>query len=125
MIHVGELMGLSTPILGYDAAPYGRTSALHFQERLMTEYHCIMQVSLLNWLHTSDTLTVWKRSTDTTTIVFSSTIGDTDNNEKEEKKSEEDDGVEYRHIPMEERLPIDVAAPCVQHLLLYPSPAVE
>ena len=34
-----------------------------------------------------------------------------------EEDSEEDGEVEYQHIPLDERLPSDLAAPCLQHLL--------
>jgi hypothetical protein len=132
LIHVGELMSIQTPILGRDTAPYGRSSSPEFQERLLAEFHCLLQVALPNWLHARDTLTVWKRSTDTTTIVF-----ETDDNIAAVNKddddaaaisappADDDDEVVYRHIPLEERLPVDIAAPCLQHLLQYPSLGVS
>ena len=114
VIHVGELMSLSTPIRGRDTAPYGRSSAPEFQERLFSEFHCLLQVALPNWLHAQDTLTVWKRSTDTTTIVFDN---ENENPDGSDEPDGEDDEVVYRHIPLEERLPVDMAAPCLRHLL--------
>lgn len=103
VIHVGELFGDS---LSMDQAPWGRSSGPQFQERLASEYHCLLKVSLKNWLHVRDTLSVWKR-TKTCSIVFA---GD-----EEDESSEE---IEYMHIPVNERLPVDLAAPCVpSHLM--------
>ena len=103
IIHVGELF--TTGCLSLEQ-PWGRSSSAEFQERLASEFHCLLCIELPNWLHTVDRLTVWKRSP-TTTIVFA---GESDDDESDEE-------VEYRHVPVEERLPVDVAAPCLQHLL--------
>jgi hypothetical protein len=123
IIHVGELMSITTPILGSDKAPYGRTSSISFQERLYSEYHCILQCTLQqHWLHTTqDCITVWKRSTDITTIVYGGNDDEHNegNNNDDDDDDESDDEVQYRHIPIEERLPTDIAAPIVQHLLWY------
>jgi hypothetical protein len=121
LIHVGELMSIQTPSLGRDTAPYGRSSAPEFQERLFSEFHCVLQVALPNWLHAQDTLTVWKRSTDTTTIVFENDQAASVNAGTSDHPADEDDEVVYRHIPLEERLPVDIAAPCLQHLLDHPN----
>lgn len=103
VIHVGELFSDS---LSMDQAPWGRSSGPQFQERLASEYHCILKVRLKSWLHVRDTLSVWKR-TKTCSIVFTG--------EDENESSEE---IEYRHVPMNERLPVDLAAPCVPaHLM--------
>ncbi len=123
VIHVGELMNMGSPIIGNDTAPYGRTSSISFQEYLFTHYQCILQYKLpLNWLHTNnDYLTVWKRSRNVTTIVYSTSLdpeanGNTNNDDDED---DEDEEVQYRHIPFEERLPtMNIAAPCAQHLWL-------
>lgn len=104
VIHVGELF---METLSMDQAPWGRSSSSEFQQRLAAEYHCLLKVSLPSWLHTRDTLSVWKR-TNTTTIVFAA---------DEEDEDEDDEEYEYRHIPTDERLPIDIAAPCLQHLI--------
>ena len=120
VIHVGELMSTTGPILGRDTAPYGRTTSIQFQEYLYTHFHCILQYKLpLNWLHTNqDYLTVWKRSTNTTTIVYGTNNDETDENDHDEEDDDEEE-VQYRHIPVEERLPVlNIAAPCVQHLWL-------
>jgi hypothetical protein len=107
IIHVGELIAQATeaPILSRHDAPWGRSTAPDFQERLLSEFHCLLTMALPNWLHTSDCLSVWKRSA-TTTIVFAA-----------EDENDQDEEVEYRYIPLNERLPTDRAAPCLQHLL--------
>jgi hypothetical protein len=107
VIHVGELFLDAN--LSLDQAPWGRSSSPEFQERLASEYHCLLKVQLPNWLHVRDSISVWKRS-ETSTIVFAA--------DEEDDDDEEDEEVEYRHIPMEERLPMDLAAPCLAHLLL-------
>ena len=104
IIHVGELYG-DTPSM--DQAPWGRSSGAEFQQRLAAEYHCILKVKLTNWLHVHDTISVWKR-TELCSIVFQ---GDS------EDEDDEDEEVEYRHVPKNEMLPTDVAAPCCKHLL--------
>jgi hypothetical protein len=101
IIHIGEMFG---DTLSLDQAPYGRSSSKEFQERLASEYHCILKMKLENnWLHVRDTLSVWKRS-DTCCMVFQ---GDDDDQEE----------VEYKYVPPEEILTVDAAAPCVAHLL--------
>jgi hypothetical protein len=102
VVHVGELYG-DTPSM--EQAPWGRSSGAEFQERLASEYHCLLKASLTNWLHVRDTISVWKRS-ETCSIVFAA---DDDDDEEEE--------MAYKHIPVNERLPTDLAAPCLQHLL--------
>ena len=102
VIHVGELFG-DTPSM--DQAPWGRSSGPAFQQRLAAEYHCVLKAKLTSWLHVKDTISVWKR-TKLCSIVFQ---GDEDD--------ESDEEVEYRHVPEEERLPVDLAAPSFKHLL--------
>ena len=108
VIHVGELLATGSCLAQNDQAPWGRSSSAEFQERLATEFHCLLCIQLPNWLHTKDRLTVWKRSK-TTIIVFAADDDDDDDSDEE---------VEYRHIPLDERLPVDLAAPCLQHLLV-------
>jgi hypothetical protein len=67
VIHVGETFLDSN--YGMEQAPWGRSSSPEFQQRLASEFHCILKVELPNWLHTRDTISVWKRST-ISTIVF-------------------------------------------------------
>lgn len=104
IIHIGELYG---DTLSMDQAPYGRSSSCEFQERLASEYHCLLKASLPNWLHVRDTVSVWKR-TQLCTMVFAADSEDED---------DEDEVMEYKYIPPEERVPSDIAAPCLQHLL--------
>ena len=61
-----------------------------------------------NWLHVRDTLSVWKRS-ETCCIAF----------EKDDNDGRDDDDEEmyYKYIPPNELLPVDIASPCVAHLL--------
>lgn len=107
IIHVGELYG---DTLSLEQAPFGRSSSNEFQQRLAGEYHCILKMKLeYNWVHVRDTLSVWKRS-ETCCMAFQN---DDDSNDDEE----EDEEVYYKHIPPEEVLPVDCAAPCVAHLL--------
>jgi hypothetical protein len=106
VIHVGELF--SDANLSLDQAPFGRSSSPEFQQRLASEYHCVLKVELPSWLHVRDTLSVWKRS-EICTMVFAA---DSDDDEEED-----DEEVEYRHIPPKERLPMSIAAPYLQHLL--------
>ena len=113
VIHVGELCFFDAN-LSIDQAPWGRSSSPEFQQRLYSEYHCLLKCTLPNWLHTRDTISVWKRS-ETCTIVFASDKDDEDNHD-------EDEEVEYRHIPPQELLPMSIAAPCLQHLLVVPPP---
>ncbi len=105
IIHVGELF---CDTLSVDQAPWGRSSANVFQERLGCEYHCILKMKLENnWLHVRDTLSVWKRSK-TCCMVFQGS---------DDEEGEDDEEVEYKYIPPEEMLPVDAAAPCAAHLL--------
>ena len=105
VIHVGELFGDS---LSLEQCPWGRSSGPEFQQYLATTFHCILKASLPNWIHVRDTISVWKRS-ETCSIVFAA-----DSDEEDEEGDEE---VEYKHIPVSERLPTDFAAPCVSFLL--------
>jgi hypothetical protein len=108
VIHVGELFLDAT--LSMDQAPWGRSSSPEFQQRLAAEFHCLLHVNLPNWLHTRDSLSVWKRS-ETCSIVFAADDDDDDDDDEE---------FEYRHVPVAERLPTNLAAPCLQHLLAMP-----
>jgi len=105
VIHVGELF---SDTLSFDQAPWGRSSGSLFQQRLASEYHCILKAKLQSWLHVRDTISVWKRS-QLCSIVFQSDETDSDDGQDEE--------VQYRYIPPEEMLPSDVAAPFVKHLM--------
>jgi len=106
VIHVGELFCDAS--LSMDQAPWGRSSSPEFQQQLAAEFHCVLRVGLPGWLHVRDTLTVWKRS-EVCTLVFAA--------EDEDEDDEEEEEVEYRYIPKDERLPIDIAAPCFLYLI--------
>ncbi|GAX22389.1 hypothetical protein FisN_14Hh002 [Fistulifera solaris] len=108
VIHVGELFSDSS--LSMDQAPWGRSSSSEFQQLLASDYHCLLHTHLPNWLHTRDSLSVWRRSR-TCALVFAADEGDED---------DEDEEYHYRHIPPEEMLPVDRAAPCLAHLLERP-----
>lgn len=112
VIHVGELYGSHT--LSIDQAPYGRSSSCDFQDYLNTYFHCILNMRIPNWIHVNDTLSVWKRS-ELCTVVYAD--DEEGGKESADDEVEEDDIAEYKFIPVEERLPVDVAAPCVRHLL--------
>lgn len=112
VIHVGETFLDAT--MSMEQAPWGRSSSPEFQQRLASEYHCLLKVELPNWLHTRDSLTVWKRSM-ISTIVFAG--DDDDDDEEDDEEEQEVEEVEYRHIPRDERLPVNLAAPCLAHLL--------
>mmetsp|Transcript_10706 Transcript_10706/g.19229 ORF Transcript_10706/g.19229 Transcript_10706/m.19229 type:complete len:413 (-) Transcript_10706:1254-2492(-) len=106
VIHVGELFG---DTLSLEQAPFGRSSSNEFQQRLAGEYHCILKMRLTNnWLHVKDTLSVWKRS-ETCCMAFQ--------NDDDSEGDEEEDEVYYKYIPPRDVLPVDLAAPCVAHLL--------
>ena len=108
IIHVGELYG---DTLGLDQSPWGRSSSCEFQERLAAEYHCLLKMKLQNnWLHVRDTLSVWKR-TETCAMMY-------ENDSEEEDGSVEEDT--YKYIPPNEKFPMDIAAPCLAHLLETP-----
>mmetsp|Transcript_21598 Transcript_21598/g.40948 ORF Transcript_21598/g.40948 Transcript_21598/m.40948 type:complete len:421 (+) Transcript_21598:147-1409(+) len=116
IIHVGELYG---DTLSLDQAPWGRSSSKEFQERLAAEYHCILKMKLKNnWLHVRDTLSVWKRS-EMCCLVFGGDDDDKGGKAGSDASSSSGSGVEeayYKYIPPEEKLPENMAAPCVAHL---------
>mmetsp|Transcript_30258 Transcript_30258/g.73635 ORF Transcript_30258/g.73635 Transcript_30258/m.73635 type:complete len:489 (+) Transcript_30258:38-1504(+) len=115
VIHVGELI-MADNNLSYDQAPWGRSSSPEFQQRLMSEYHCIYKITLPSWVHVRDTLSVWKR-TELCTMVFAAGDDEDDDEGGNNGEEEEEEEVHYRHIPPDEILPVDVAALCMAHLL--------
>mmetsp|Transcript_25627 Transcript_25627/g.33553 ORF Transcript_25627/g.33553 Transcript_25627/m.33553 type:complete len:336 (+) Transcript_25627:48-1055(+) len=115
VIHVGELFGQT---LSCRQAPWGRTSDPNFQEHLCSTFHQVLQLGLPHWPHSRDTLTVWKRTI--------SVPVDLEENEQETEQYEDTDvgptnggGEEdiWANIPPEERIPSDIAAPYLSHLL--------
>lgn len=133
IIHVGELAMDGT--LSLEQAPWGRTTTQSAQEKLLMQFHCILRVKLPQWPMGRDTLTVWRRSTTCPLLVEadeeedeSEGGNDTDDDEKLRDSEGDDTGNTWhaeqntevqwwRHIPLDERLPEDAAAPCVAHLL--------
>lgn len=112
IIHVGELYGDSIS-LDQTQAPWGRSTSWKFQLELQKSFHLVLKCSLKSsWLHVRDTISIWKRTTVICAIVFAASSDDDDDDDGSNVEE-----VQYKHIPMEERLPIDVAAPCMQHLL--------
>jgi hypothetical protein len=105
VIHVGEMFSDSS--LSMNQAPWGRSSSSAFQQLLASDFHCLLHMRLPNWLHTRDSLSVWRRSR-TCSMVFAA---------EEDDEDDEDEEYHYRYIPPEEMLPVDRAAPCLAHLL--------
>ena len=103
VIHVGELF--SDASLSMEQAPWGRSSSPDFQQLLASDFHCLLHMRLPNWVHTRDSLSVWRRSK-TCSIVFAA-----------DEDDDEDEEYHYRHVPPEEQLPVDRVAPCLAHLL--------
>jgi len=110
VIHVGELAVLGDATLNMEQSPWGRSSSPEFQQRLASEFHCIAKIHLPNWLHVRDSISVWKRSE-----ICQMTFVDDDDEEQEGEEI-----IEYRHIPPDERLPQNIIAPCMAHLLTPP-----
>lgn len=105
VIHVGELFSDSS--LSMEQAPWGRSSSPEFQQLLASDFHCLLHMRLPNWVHTKDSLSVWRRSK-TCSIVFAA---------DEDDEDDEDEEYHYRHVPPDEQLPVDRVAPCLAHLL--------
>lgn len=113
IIHVGELYGDSIS-LDSEQAPWGRSSSWEFQLELTKTFHCVLKCSLKSsWLHVRDYISVWKRTTVICTIAFAAG----DDGECSDENGGDVEEVQYRHIPSDERLPLDIAAPFIQHLL--------
>lgn len=114
VIHVGELYGSHG--LSIDQAPYGRSSSCDFQDYLNTYFHCLLNVRIPNWIHVNDTLSVWKRS-ELCAVVYADDDEEGEKSLADNDDISEEDIAQYKFIPVDERLPVDVAAPCVCHLL--------
>jgi hypothetical protein len=54
---------------------------------LAAEFHCLLKVSLSNWLHVRDSISVWKRS-ETCTIVFAADDDDDEDGDGEDQEDE-------------------------------------
>ena len=116
IVHVGELVWDGT--LSLPQAPWGRTSAEEFQVNLFSKFHCILRAALPGFPTGRDALTVWKRTT--TCPVLMPSASESDDDEQEGSEEGAGAGMEvhwWRHVPLEERLEVDAAAPCAAHLL--------
>ena len=119
IIHVGELAvcGGGSGTLSSPQAPWGRTTGADFQVSLAEEFHCLLTISLPRYPFSRDCLSVWKR----TQWVEGKPIEDSGVSDTEQGISV--DGSEttkdnmWANIPKDERMPVDCAAPCLQHLL--------
>jgi hypothetical protein len=90
IVHVGELL-VTGCISGAPQAPWGRTSSADFQQRLYSDYHCVLTLPLVSFPFSRDFLTVWKRTVmfDAQNMEF-----DDDNDGDEDSGDEEDEGEE-------------------------------
>jgi hypothetical protein len=142
-LNVGGAPGtLSSP-----QAPWGRTTSAAFQVALAEEFHCLLNVAIPRYPFSKDCLTVWKRtqwvegkpaeeddeeegegdSDDQDSGELRATISKKRKCQGNEEGSDgDDDGKDsegdrpdnmWAAIPPEERLPTDIAAPCLSHLL--------
>jgi hypothetical protein len=131
IIHVGELITTGT-LSGYPQAPFGRTTGSDFSVALAENFHCLLSASLPRFPFSKDCITVWKRTTfvpGKSLLLQEPTAPATnsENSGKKQKKTKnsgvEDDEEEeeeedcWASIPTNERLPINVAAPCLRYLL--------
>lgn len=106
IIHVGELLQTGT-LSGYPQAPFGRTSSSDFNVELSETFHCLLSASIPRFPFSNDCITVWKR----TQFVHGRERDDMVN------KSGDADRDLWASIPSQERLPVNIAAPCFEHLL--------
>lgn len=116
IIHVGELIQTGT-ISGAPQAPFGRTTGSDFNVFLAEKFHCILSASIPSFPFSKDCITVWKR-----TRFVRGRDPDLDESFSGSAVREEDEDTDdpagwWADIPPEERIPVDIAAPCVQHLL--------
>lgn len=146
IIHVGELVACGGTFSGAPQAPFGRTTSSEFQIQLMEDFHCLLIVDLPRFPFSKDTLSVWKRTTFSPGKSFyippSSNVVNEDsfeasvlsgdpgvlemienksgsNNESsgEDNESIDENIDEWAFIPLEERLPTNLAAPCMLQFL--------
>ncbi|KAJ1415374.1 hypothetical protein B484DRAFT_160361 [Ochromonadaceae sp. CCMP2298] len=113
IVHVGELVTTGT-LSGGDQAPFGRSTGAEFSVALASTFHCLLCAFLPRMPYSNDCITVWKR----TDFVpgRSVLLGE----EEEGEEGGEGEGGEddmWACIPTHERLPQDIAAPCMEHLL--------
>jgi len=145
IIHVGELITTGT-MSGQPQAPFGRTTGSDFSVALAESFHCLLVAGLPRFPFSKDCITVWKRTVfvpGKSAMLQSdseeeekeevppqkqkkgSAKANQDNHsddsddegEDDEEAEEEEQGDSWASIPPEEMLPVDVAAPCLAHLL--------
>lgn len=112
IIHVGELMVTGT-VSGHPQAPFGRTTSSEFNVQLAEEFHCLLTARLPRFPFSNDCISVWKR----TKWVEGRQHDDEEDGEGDAEEDSEDNRNYWASIPREERLPLDRAAPLLQHLL--------
>ena len=111
IIHVGELINSGT--LSLPQSAWGRTSAPDFQVKLNAEFHCVLNAQLsASFPFSRDCISVWKR-----TEFVRGKGGGEEEEEEEEVGVEDEKGDAWACIPLEERIPVDRAAPLYQHLI--------
>lgn len=113
IIHVGELITTGT-LSGEPQAPFGRTTGSDFHVALTESFHCLLVAGLPRFPYSKDCISVWKR---TVFVAGKSAMLQSDSEGEKEEESEEEEGDSWASIPPEEVLPVDVAAPCLAHLL--------
>lgn len=109
IIHVGELMLTGT--YSRPQSPWGRTTSADFQVALNEDFHCLLVSKLPRFPFSRDCISVWKK---TTWVRGKEAV---EGNLIDEQDVE---ATMWSSIPPDERLPCDVAAPCLQHLLSGP-----
>jgi hypothetical protein len=97
LLHIGELITTGSYTGGHQA-PFGRTSSSDFQVALCEAFHCVLVVPLVSFPFARDCLSVWKR----TQCVAGRSGAASD---------------EWKDVPPEERLPLQIVAPAYKHLL--------
>jgi len=115
IVHVGELISDGT--LSLEQAPWGRTSHKDFQVKLMSSFHCILRAQLHAYPTGRDSISVWRRSTTCPVWMPGDEDDDEQDDEEEGGEAAQCEVQWWRHIPKQERLPVDAAAPCCSHLL--------
>lgn len=118
IIHVGELLTTGT-YSGYPQAPFGRTTSSEFSVQLVEEFHCLLTARIPRFPFSNDCISVWKR---TRWVEGRSDTADDDDASKSEEnegsqEEEQEEGNYWADIPLAERMPLDRAAPCLEHLL--------
>jgi hypothetical protein len=128
IIHVGELAFVSGT-LSSPQAPWGRTTSAEFQVALAEEFHCLLNVSIPRYPISRDCISVWKR---TRWVEGKPSMEDDEQDEVNSANQSGDDASDgsgsdssevkrqdnmWASIPPDERLPVDIVAPALAHLL--------